>query len=153
MKKVEQRKKDKEEVKQENKMMKIKKNTVMNKSATTPAPATEQPVVFSEYKDTFILTYFELIAKMASKYIKNCSEESLKKRLLTSRDLDKLLSYLTNLEIENPILLLMITTVSHILTDSIHNKVIKDAQVKPEPDPTAAGLDLATDDKNEPTST
>ena len=69
---------------------------------------------------------------MASKYIKNCSEESLKKRLLTSRDLDKLLGYLTNLEIENPILLLMITTVSHILTDSIHNKVIKDAQVKPE---------------------
>ena len=132
VKKVEQRKKDKEEVKQENKMMKIKKNTVMNKSATTPAPATEQPVVFSEYKDTFILTYFELIAKMASKYIKNCSEESLKKRLLTSRDLDKLLGYLTNLEIENPILLLMITTVSHILTDSIHNKVIKDAQVKPE---------------------
>ena len=132
VKKVEQRKKDKEEVKQENKMMKIKKNTVMNKSATTPAPATEQPVVFSEYKDTFILTYFELIAKMASKYIKNCSEESLKKRLLTSRDLDKLLGYLTNLEIENPILLLMITTVSHILADSIHNKVIKDAQVKPE---------------------
>ena len=132
VKKVEQRKKDKEEVKQENKMMKIKKNTVMNKSATTPAPATEQPVVFSEYKDTFILTYFELIAKMASKYIKNCSEESLKRRLLTSRDLDKLLGYLTNLEIENPILLLMITTVSHILTDSIHNKVIKDAQVKPE---------------------
>ena len=113
-------------------MLKVKKNTVMNKSATTPAPATEQPIVFSEYKDTFILTYFELIAKMASKYIKNCSEESLKKRLLTSRDLDKLLSYLTNLEIENPILLLMITTVSHILTDSIHNKVIKDAQVKPE---------------------
>ena len=132
VKKVEQRKKDKEEVKQENKMLKIKKNTVMNKSATAPAPATEQPVVFSEYKDTFILTYFELIAKMASKYIKNCSEESLKKRLLTSRDLDKLLGYLTNLEIENPILSLMITTVSHILTDSIHNKVIKDAQVKPE---------------------
>ncbi len=25
----------------------------------------------------------------------------------------------------------MITTVSHILTDSIHNKVIRDAQVKP----------------------
>ena len=149
VKKVEQRKKDKEEVKQENKMMKIKKNTVMNKSATTPAPATEQPVVFSEYKDTFILTYFELIAKMASKYIKNCSEESLKKRLLTSRDLDKLLSYLTNLEIENPILLLLITTVSHILTDSIHNKVIKDAQVKPEPDPTAAGLDLAKEEKKD----
>ena len=86
VKKVEQRKKDKE-VKQENKIMKIKKNTVMNKSATTPAPK-EEPIVFSEYKDTFILTYFELIAKMASKYIKNCSEDSLKKRLLTSRDLD-----------------------------------------------------------------
>ena len=71
MKKVEQRKKDKEEVKQENKMMKIKKNTCLNKSAAAPAPAQEQPVVFSEYKDTFILTYFELIAKMASKYIKN----------------------------------------------------------------------------------
>ena len=131
VKKVEQRKKDKEEVKQENKMLKIKKNTCLNKSAAAPVPK-EEPIVFSEYKDTFILTYFELIAKMASKYIKNCSEESLKKRLLTSRDLDKLLSYLTNLEIENPILLLLITTVSHILTDSIHNKVIKDAQVKPE---------------------
>ena len=131
MKKVEQRKKDKEEVKQENKMLKVKKNTCLNKSAAAPAPK-EEPIVFSEYKDTFILTYFELIAKMASKYIKNCSEESLKKRLLTSRDLDKLLGYLTNLEIENPILLLMITTVSHILTDSIHTKVIKDAQVKPE---------------------
>ena len=152
VKKVEQRKKDKEEVKQENKMMKIKKNTCLNKSTAAPAPK-EEPIVFSEYKDTFILTYFELIAKMASKYIKNCSEESLKKRLLTSRDLDKLLGYLTNLEIENPILLLMITTVSHILTDSIHNKVIKDAQVKPEPDPTAAGLDLAKEDKKEPTST
>ena len=128
---MEQRKKDKEEVKQENKMLKIKKNTCLNKSAAAPVPK-EEPIVFSEYKDTFILTYFELIAKMASKYIKNCSEESLKKRLLTSRDLDKLLSYLTNLEIESPILLLMITTVSHILTDSIHNKVIKDAQVKPE---------------------
>ena len=146
VKKVEQRKKDKEEVKQENKMMKIKKNTVMNKSATTPAPATEQPVVFSEYKDTFILTYFELIAKMASKYIKNCSEESLKKRLLTSRDLDKLLGYLTNLEIENPILLLMITTVSHILTDSIHNKVIKDAQVKPEVAP--SDMEIKQPEKN-----
>ena len=78
---------------------------------------------------------------MASKYIKNCSEETLKKRLLTSADLSKLLSYLTNLEIENPILLLMITTVSHILTDSIHNKVIKDAQVKPEVAP-AAGHDM-----------
>ena len=99
------------------------------------------------------MTYFELIAKLASKYIKNCDESSLKKRLLTSRDLDKLLSYLTNLEIENPILLLMITTASHIMTDSIHNKVIKDAQPKPEPDPTAAGLDLAKDDKKEPTST
>ena len=130
-KKVAERKAQKEEVKQENKMLKIKKNTCLNKSAAAPVPK-EEPIVFSEYKDTFILTYFELIAKMASKYIKNCSEESLKKRLLTSGDLDKLLSYLTNLEIENPILLLLITTVSHILTDSIHNKVIKDAQVKPE---------------------
>ena len=49
--------------------------------------------------------------------------------------------------VENPTLLLMITTGSHILTDSIHNKVIKDAQVKPESDPTGAGLDLAKDDK------
>ena len=131
VKKAEQRKKDKEEVKQENKMLKIKKNTCLKRSAAAPVPK-EEPIVFSEYKDTFILTYFELIAKMASKYIENCSEESLKTRLLTPRELDKLLGYLTNLEIENPILLLMITTVSHILTDSIHNKVIKDAQVKPE---------------------
>lgn len=35
----------------------------MNKSATTPGPPKEQPVVFSEYKDTFILPYFELTAK------------------------------------------------------------------------------------------
>ena len=69
MKKVEQRKKDKEEVKQENKMLKIKKNTCLNKSAAAPVPK-EEPIVFSEYKDTFILTYFELIAKIASKYIK-----------------------------------------------------------------------------------
>ena len=130
-KKVAERKAQNEEIKQENKMLKVKKNTVMNKSAAAPVPK-EEPVVFSEYKDSFILTYFELIAKLASKYIKNCDESSLKTRLLTSRDLDTLLSYLTNLEIENPILLLMITTVSHILTDSIHNKVIKDAQVKPE---------------------
>ena len=38
VKKVEQRKKDKEEVKQENKMMKIKKNTCLNKSAAAPVP-------------------------------------------------------------------------------------------------------------------
>lgn len=132
-KKVAERKAQKEEIKQE-KMLKVKKNTCLNKSAAVPVPV-EQPVVFSEYKDTFILTYFELIAKMASKYLKNVSEESLKKRLLTSRDLDKLLGYLTNLEIDNPILLLMITTVSHMLTDSIHNKVIKDAQPKPETSP------------------
>ena len=69
VKKVEQRKKDKEEVKQENKMLKIKKNTCLNKSAAAPVPK-EEPIVFSEYKDTFILTYFELIAKMASEYIK-----------------------------------------------------------------------------------
>ena len=67
-KKVAERKAQKEEIKQENKMMKIKKNTCLNKSAAAPAPK-EQPVVFSEYKDTFILSYFELIAKMASKYI------------------------------------------------------------------------------------
>ena len=142
-KKATERKAQKEEVKQENKMLKVKKNTVMNKAATSVPPPQQQVVVFSEYKDTFILSYFELIAKMASKYIKNCSEETLKKRLLTSRDLDKLLSHLTNLEIENPILLLLITTLSHILTDSIHNKVIQDAQVKPDvPNDGGGGLEI-----------
>ena len=77
VKKVEQRKKDKEEVKQEKKMMKIKKKTFLNKSAAAPVPK-EEPIVFSEYKDTFILTYFELIAKMASKYIKNALRNLLK---------------------------------------------------------------------------
>ena len=44
---------------------------------------------------------FEIIAKMSSKYITNCTEDSLKKRLLTSRDLDKLPSYLINLNLLN----------------------------------------------------
>ena len=148
-KKATERKAQKEEVKQENKMLKVKKNTVINKAATSVPPPQQQVVVFSEYKDTFILSYFELIAKMASKYIKNCSEESLKKRLLTSRDLDKLLSHLTNLEIENPILLLLITTLSHILTDSIHNKVIQDAQVKPDvPNDGGGGLEIKPPEQN-----
>ena len=69
-KKATERKAQKEEVKQENKMLKVKKNTVMNKAATSAPPPQQQVVVFSEYKDTFILSYFELIAKMASKYIK-----------------------------------------------------------------------------------
>ena len=69
---------------------------------------------------------------MSARYLSNVTEESLKKRLLTSRDLDTLLAHLTNLEIENPILLLSITTVSHILTDRIHNKGRKDAQVRAE---------------------
>ena len=132
-KKATERKAQKEEVKQENKMLKVKKNTCLNKASTSAPPPQQQPVVFSEYKDTFILSYFELIAKMSAKYLSNVSEESLKKRLLTSRDLDKLLGHLTSLEIENPVLLLLITTVSHILTDSIHNKVIKDAQVSVQP--------------------
>ena len=131
-KKATERKAQKEEIKQENKMLKLTKNTVMNKASSAPPPQ-QQVVLFSEYKDTFILTYFELIAKMSAKYLSNVSEESLKKRLLTSRDLDKLLGHLTSLEIENPVLLLLITTVSHILTDSIHNKVIKDAQVSVQP--------------------
>ena len=112
-------------------MLKVKKNTVMKTASSAPPPQ-QQAVVCSEYKDTFIFTYFELIAKMSAKYLSNVTEESLTKRLLASRDVDKLLAPLTNLEIENPILLLLITTVSHILTDSIHNKVIKDAQVSVE---------------------
>ena len=77
-KKATERKAQKEEVKQENKMLKVKKNTVMNKAATSAPPPQQQVVVFSEYKDTFILSYFELIAKMASKYIKTAVKNLLR---------------------------------------------------------------------------
>ena len=77
-KKATERKAQKEEIKKETKMLKVKNNTVMNKAATTPAPPQQQVVVFSEYKDTFILAYFELIAKMASKYIKSAVKNLLR---------------------------------------------------------------------------
>ena len=107
-KKATERKAQKEEVQQENALLKIKKNTVMNKSATT---SLQNPIVagpkkeFVEYKDAFILSYFEVIAKSCAKYISNCDEITLKKRLMTSKDLDHLLSYLLTLEIENPVIL------------------------------------------------
>ena len=63
-KKATERKAQKEEVKQENKMLRVKKNTVMNKAATSVPPSQQQVVVFSESKDTFILSYFEIIAKI-----------------------------------------------------------------------------------------
>ena len=125
-KKATERKAQKEELQQENKLLKIKKNTVMNKAATSGPPVVEAKKEFVEYKDAFILSYFEAIAKSCSKYISNCDETTLKKRLMTSKDLDHLLSYLLTLEIENPVILLLITTLSHILNDSVQNKFIKE---------------------------
>ena len=142
-KKATERKAQKEELQQENKIMKIKRNTVMNKSATTSPPIVEQKRELVEYKDAFILSYFEIIAKGCAKYISNCDENSLKKRLMTSKDLDHLLSYLLTLKIENPVILLCISTLSHILTDSVQNKFVKELQAeqnKPA-EASAAGLD------------
>ena len=62
---------------------------------------------------------------------------------MTSKDLDHLLSYLLTLKIENPVILLCITTLSHILTDSVQNKFVKELQAeqnKPA-EASAAGLD------------
>ena len=132
-KKATERKAQKEELQQENKLLKIKKNTVLNKSATSSLqnqPVVEQKKEFVEYKDAFILSYFEVIAKSCSKYISNCDEISLKKRLMTSKDLDHLLSYLLTLQIENPVILLLITTLSHILNDSVQNKFIKELKAE-----------------------
>ena len=53
-KKANERKAPKEELQQENKFLKIKKNTVMNKSATSSIPDTQAVVAkkeFVEYKD------------------------------------------------------------------------------------------------------
>ena len=136
-KKATERKAQKEELQQENKLMKIKKNTVMNKSATSGPPVVEQKKEFVEYKDAFILSYFEVIAKSCSKYISNCDETTLKKRLMTSKDLDHLLSYLLTLQIENPVILLLITTLSHILNDSVQNKFIKELKAE-QPKPAEA---------------
>ena len=80
-KKATERKAQKEEVQQENKLLKIKKNTVMNKSATSGPPMVEPKKEFVEYKDAFILSYFEVIAKSCSKYISNCDEQHLRKGL------------------------------------------------------------------------
>ena len=145
-KKANERKAQKEELQQENKFLKIKKNTVMKKSATSSLqnqPVVEPKKEFVEYKDAFILSYFEVIAKSCSKYISNCDEISLKKRLMTSKDLDHSLSYLLTLQIENPVILLVITTLSHILNDSVQNKFIKELKAEqPKPvDTSAAGLD------------
>ena len=136
-KKATERKAQKEELQQENKLMKIKKNTVMNKTATSGTPAVEPKKEFVEYKDAFILSYFEVIAKSCSKYISNCDEISLKKRLMTSKDLDHLLSYLLTLQIENPVILLVSTTLSHILNDSVQNKFIKELKAE-QPKPAEA---------------
>ena len=103
-KKATERKAQKEEGQQENKMLKIKKNTVLNKSVSSAPPMAEKKKEFVEYKDAFILSYFEVIAKSCSKYISNCDETTLKKRLMTSKDLDPLLSYLLTLQIEDPII-------------------------------------------------
>ena len=83
-----------------------------------------------EYKDAFILSYFEVIAKSCAKYISNCDENTLKKRLMTSKDLDHLLSYLLTLQIENPVILLLITSLSHMLNDSVQNKFIKELKAE-----------------------
>ncbi len=98
----------------------------MHKSAISGPPVVEQKKEFVEYKDAFILSYFEIIAMSCSKYISDCDETTLKKRLMTSKDLDHLLSYLLTLQIENPVILLLITTLSHILNDSVQNKFIKE---------------------------
>ena len=79
-KKANESKAQKEELQQENKLLKIKKNTVMNKTATRGTPAVDSKKEFVEYKDAFILSYFEVIAKSCSKYISNCDEITLKKR-------------------------------------------------------------------------
>ena len=129
-KKATERKAQKEEIQSENKFLKIKKNTVMNKSATSAPPVAGPKKEFVEYKDAFILSYFEVIAKSCSKYISNCDEITLKKRLMTSKDLDHLLSYLLTLQIENPVILLLITTLSHILNDSVQNKFIKELKAE-----------------------
>ena len=83
-----------------------------------------------EYTDVNILSYFEVIAKSCSKCITNCDETTLKKRLVTSKDLDHLLSDVLTLQIENPVILLLITTLSHILNDSVQNKFIKELQAE-----------------------
>jgi ribosome-binding ATPase YchF (GTP1/OBG family) len=145
MEKDAQKKKQKEENRQETKTIKIKKNTVMNKAANPPAQIQPQKKEFSEYKDAFILSYFEIIAKSCAKYIANIDENTLKKRLMTSRDLDSLLSYLLTLQIENPVILLLITTLSHILNDSVQNKFIKEIRAQETAPPLeqgAAGLDM-----------
>ena len=49
---------------------------------------------------------------------------------MTSKDLDHLLSYLLTLQIENPVILLLITTLSHILNDSVQNKFIKELKAE-----------------------
>jgi len=143
-KKATERKAQKEEIQSENKLLKIKKNTVLNKSASSGPPVVEPKKEFVEYKDAFILSYFEVIAKSCAKYISNCDESTLKKRLMTSKDLDHLLSYLLTLEIENPVILLLITTLSHILNDSVQNKFIKELKAeKPMP-----AVELDTEQKS-----
>ena len=77
-KKATERKAQKEELQQENQLLKIKKNTAMNKTATTGAPAVEAKKEFVEYKDAFILSYFEVIAKSCSKYRSNGDETTLR---------------------------------------------------------------------------
>ena len=62
---------------------------------------------------------------------------------MTSKDLDHLLSYLLTLQIENPVILLLITTLSHILNDSVQNEFIKELKAEqPKPiEASAAELD------------
>ena len=66
-KKATERKAQKEEVQQENKLLKIKKNTVMSKSATSAPPVAGPKKEFVEYMDAFILSYFEVIAESCAK--------------------------------------------------------------------------------------
>ena len=115
----------------ENKTIRIKKNTVLNKNQT-PASSTPKPQIipFREYKDGLISMYYDIISKMATKYIKNVNEISLKQKFVFSNDLNSILNYLLDYEIQNPLLLLIITTVSHITQDSVSNQLKKDIQQK-----------------------
>ena len=61
-KKDTERKAQKEELQQENQLLKIKKNTVMDKTATSGTPAVEAKKEVVEYDDAFIRSYLEVIA-------------------------------------------------------------------------------------------
>jgi len=126
-----------EENKTKTKTIKARKNTVLNQSNSNPKPSKEQQIIpFTEYRDGLITMYHDLISKLCSKYIADCNENTLKQRLLMSNDMNGLLNYMFSMNIQNPVLLLLLTTVSHITNDTITNKFkreIIENQPKPPP--------------------